>query len=104
MLPRSDQGSSFQARMAQGLRLFGGKTLLLLSENDYTAKEFIEFTSQSADWKPLLTAGSLSRVQLPNTDHTFSGDDRARRALSCSVEWMNRALTDVAAAEIQESC
>jgi exosortase A-associated hydrolase 1 len=38
VLPRSDQGSSFQARMAQGLRLFGGKTLLLLSENDYTAR------------------------------------------------------------------
>jgi exosortase A-associated hydrolase 1 len=104
LLPRRDP-ATFQARMAQGLRGFGGKTLLLLSENDYTAKEFIEFTSQSAAWKPLLAAASLSRVQLPNTDHTFSGGDQARRALDCSVEWMNRALfPDVAAAEVEKSC
>ena len=76
--------------MAQGLRRFGGKTLLLLSENDYTAKEFIEFASGSAEWSSLLELRSLSRVSFPDTDHTFSGNDQAQRALACSVEWMNR--------------
>jgi len=99
------RASTFQARMAEGLRRFGGKTLVLLSENDYTAKEFTEFTSQAAEWQPLLAAESLTRVQLPNTDHTFSGADQARRASRCSVEWVSRELfTGVAAAEVPESC
>ena len=82
-------GSTFQDRMAEGLRAFGGKTLLLLSEDDYTAKEFVEFASRSVEWKPLLRFESTTRVSLPNTDHTFSGNGQGPRALACCVEWMN---------------
>jgi uncharacterized protein len=67
----------FQTRMAQGWKQYGGPILLLLSENDYTAKEFIETAQQNEAWRGALAREQLTRVDLSGTDHTCS--DRAGR-------------------------
>lgn len=93
--PQHGEPCSFQDRMAEGLRLFPGKVLLILSGNDYTAKEFLEFADANADWRALLSSATTCRADIRDADHTFSS--RAQRSLveSETVKWL-RSL-DVAA-------
>ena len=55
---------SFHARMALGWRRFTGKVLLILSGDDYTAKEFLEFVADNAAWSGLLEAANVQRVDI----------------------------------------
>lgn len=68
----------FQHRMAAAWDSFNGNIFLLLSGDDYTAKEFIEYASKDAAWKKAFTHPHLQRHDLPDADHTFSS------ALSCA--------------------
>lgn len=63
---------SFQDRMAEALRSFDGATLLVLSGNDYTAREFADWVAASADRRALLNRASVTRHDLPSADHTLS--------------------------------
>lgn len=62
----------FQRRMATAWDGFAGNILLLLSGDDYTAKEFLEYASKDAAWKNALTHPNLARHDLQGADHTFS--------------------------------
>jgi hypothetical protein len=64
--------SSFQQRMAAAWDRFPGRIFLLLSENDYTAKEFIDHASQDSAWKQALRHPNLVRHLQAGADHTFS--------------------------------
>jgi exosortase A-associated hydrolase 1 len=64
------ESRSFQDRMASGLRTFGGPALLILSGDDYTAKEFLAHTGAAEPWQGLLMA--VKRIDIPSADHTFS--------------------------------
>jgi exosortase A-associated hydrolase 1 len=79
---------SFQDRMAEGLKLFPGKVLLVLSGKDYTAKEFLEFTGTRADWQALINSARTCRNDIQDADHTFSS--HAQRSLvECeTVKWL----------------
>uniref|UniRef100_UPI0028C40373 hydrolase 1, exosortase A system-associated n=1 Tax=Accumulibacter sp. TaxID=2053492 RepID=UPI0028C40373 len=69
---------SFQDRMAEGWRRFSGGLLLVLSGQDYTAKEFLEFTATNPAWTGLIEQARVRRIDLADADHTFSS--RAWRA------------------------
>ncbi|OGB33435.1 MAG: hydrolase 1, exosortase A system-associated [Burkholderiales bacterium RIFCSPLOWO2_12_FULL_61_40] len=62
----------YQQRMAQAWDNFTGNILLLLSGDDYTAKEFSEYTRNNPAWKKSMKHPSLTRCELPGADHTFS--------------------------------
>lgn len=62
----------FQTRMAQAWKDFNRPVLLILSGNDYTAKEFLEYTTTSADWSEALGQPLLQRCDLAEADHTCS--------------------------------
>jgi exosortase A-associated hydrolase 1 len=85
------QSEPFPARMALGLERFNGRTLVLLSENDYTAKEFIEFAARNVDWKRLMNDASLSQQIVLNADHTFSGIADAEQVLAYTLDWLGEA-------------
>ena len=97
LAPREQGGGSaaapeFQTAMALGLAAFDGPVLLLLSGEDMTAREFIEYTASAPAWKGLLGATRVVRIDLPGADHTFS-----RRAWKTLVEehtrvWMQRCV------------
>ncbi len=74
----------FQHRMAAAWTCFNGNIFLLLSGDDYTAKEFLDCASTDAAWKNALKHPRLVRHDLPGADHTFSS------ALSCA---QSEALT-----------
>lgn len=63
---------AFQERMAAGLDSFAGPVLLILSERDLTAKEFVEFVQSDRLWAEVVARPNVRRVELAETDHTFS--------------------------------
>ncbi|MFN3302184.1 MAG: hydrolase 1, exosortase A system-associated [Roseateles sp.] len=85
--PRSDT-RSFQDRMASGLRGFDGPVLLVMSGDDYTAREFADWAATSPAWQGLLERDTLLRHDLPTADHTFSDlADQDAQARLC-LDWL----------------
>ena len=84
------ESRSFQDRMADGLRQFPGKVLLILSGQDYTAKEFLEYAGAHAAWSGLLIAGGISRVDVPDADHTFSSQTQRSSVENATLDWLKR--------------
>lgn len=63
---------SFQERMAHAWQAFEGKILLILSERDLTAQEFVEYTATQPAWSHALQRPGVSRHDIAGADHTFS--------------------------------
>lgn len=80
----------FQRRMAHGWKGFSGEIMLILSGDDYTAKEFLDYTGADTAWKDSLARSQLVRHDLPGVDHTFS--DKASRAKveALTEAWMQK--------------
>lgn len=91
---------SFQDRMAMAWKTFNGPTLLLLSGNDFTAKEFLDHVSAAPTW-----AGALNKINLvqhlePEADHTFS----EIRFNSIVEQWTLNLLNQLASHNAGETC
>jgi exosortase A-associated hydrolase 1 len=78
----------FQNRMAMALRKFSGKILLILSANDFTAKEFVEFASTDPLWRGALDSPDLQRVEIAGADHTFSSRQWRTITEQVMLNWM----------------
>ena len=78
----------FQSSMARGLKRFRGRVLLILSGNDLTAKEFLEYAAADAAWNGLLGDPKVLRVDLPEADHTFSQRAWLSRVEEETIEWI----------------
>lgn len=62
----------FQHRMAAAWVTFSGTIFLLLSSEDFTAKEFLEYARTDASWKTALNHPRLVCHTVQGADHTFS--------------------------------
>ena len=62
----------FQQRMAAAWRAFPGRILLVLSGNDYTAREFQEFIKADPAWAGATQRPGLTVHEAAGADHTFS--------------------------------
>lgn len=80
--------ASFQQRMLAGLTAFRGPVLLLLSEIDYTAKEFVEYTQTNRQWRQVLAMPGLSQRSLPGADHTLSTPIESSLPEQILVGWL----------------
>lgn len=85
--PRTDS-RSFQERMAAGLRGFDGPVLLVLSGDDYTAKEFMGYARSSAAWQGLLVRPTLDLHDMPTADHTFSAIPDQDSQCHICLDWL----------------
>ncbi|MBK7814582.1 MAG: hydrolase 1, exosortase A system-associated [Rhodocyclaceae bacterium] len=81
---------TFQDRMAAGWRAFPGPILLILSGDDYTAKEFLEYASSNAAWHGLLDRPGLSRLDMPTADHTFSSQEWRKTVENACLDWLEK--------------
>lgn len=79
---------AFQDRMAAGLRAFSGPALLVLSGDDYTAREFSLRAQGSPAWAGLLDGPRLQRHELAEADHTFSDPHQAARVEATTLNWL----------------
>lgn len=80
--------TSFQQRMAAALAAFRGPVLLLLSENDFTAKEFIEYTRADAAWRDALDRPRARHQMLEGADHTLSNPGAKALVEQIVVRWL----------------
>ena len=64
--------TTFQIQMAISWKAFHGNILLLLSGNDYTAREFSEYSKGSDAWAGAFEKNGLFQHLVPDADHTFS--------------------------------
>jgi exosortase A-associated hydrolase 1 len=64
--------ASFQERMAWAWARFPGRIVLLLSQHDFTAKEFLHHATHDSAWKNSLSHPRLVRHEQAGADHTFS--------------------------------
>lgn len=88
---RAGKGSatlSFQQRMMAGWGDYSGRILLLLSELDYTAKEFLEYIKSDADSRGLLDQDNVTAHTLLNCDHTFSGRQASSQVEDLTTAWL----------------
>jgi exosortase A-associated hydrolase 1 len=79
----------FQERMAHGWRSFSGALLLILSGDDYTAKEFREYAASSPAWRGLLDAPRCQSLDLAAADHTFSSNEWRETVENACLDWLN---------------
>jgi uncharacterized protein len=93
---------SFQSRMARAWKKYPGAILLVLSGDDYTAKEFLGTVEQDALWKGGLQRANVTRHDVAQADHTFSGVASRLQLEELTVNWLDelgqRYPTGVAAA------
>ena len=94
---------SFQHRMALAWAGFDGHLLLLLSGNDYTAKEFIEHSQADALWRSNLAHPRLKRIDLAGADHTFSSADDRRCVENATLDWLLTISAPLAAEPVSTS-
>ena len=83
-----DETLSFQKRMARALETFHGEVLLLLSGNDYTAKEFIQAAQADPLWSTALKKSNITQAEIPEADHTFSSHEWRGRVESITRGWL----------------
>lgn len=89
---RHTAAKPFHARMADGWRHFDGPILLVLSGDDYVAKEFRDHASTSPDWRECLVRPQVTRVDFDAANHTFSDPADSHGVESETVDWLHRSF------------
>lgn len=81
--------SHFAERMARGAsRLDRGGLLVVLSENDLTAKEFAEHAARSPAWQRALETTAGQRHDIAAADHTLSQRDARLAVEAVTLRWL----------------
>lgn len=93
-LANAAQGS-LSDRMADGLEGFAGNILIVLSEADLTAQEFVETARASVRWKKILRLSSVERLSILGADHIFSESNLRALFIDGMIEWLD-ALDTIA--------
>ncbi len=78
----------FQTQMAKSWNNFPGRICLILSGNDYTAKEFLEHLAREKPWGGAMNHPQLARHDLPDADHTFSAAPERQAAETLTSAWL----------------
>jgi uncharacterized protein len=78
----------YQGRMAQAWLAFDGAILLLLSEQDLTAQEFVEFSAADGQFQKAFKRCAPRRVVLADADHTCSSPAAQRAAEQATADWL----------------
>jgi uncharacterized protein len=91
--PSASVSVPFQDRMRDAWLRFEGPVLLVLSGNDYTAKEFLEHSAADATWhEHLARAPRLTRLVLADADHTFSSSASSQALENATLKWLQRLI------------
>lgn len=95
-LNRARQGSakpnreqSFQEKMRAALSATTLPALLILSGDDYTAKEFIETTRTDTAWQNALSPKRVTTIDIAGADHTFSSAEWRQAVERATLAWLN---------------
>jgi uncharacterized protein len=91
---KNTQGASgvaptdFIGRMLKGWQTFAGPVMVLISERDLTAREFVEHCAKSPAWRRQLAGPRTARHDCAGADHTFSAAGDLSAASRRCLEWL----------------
>jgi exosortase A-associated hydrolase 1 len=80
-------------RMLAGLRAFMGPVLVLISEHDLTAREFVDLCAGDRGWRAATTAPHVKLIRLDGADHTFSSRAALEKASAQCSAWLASPAT-----------
>lgn len=86
----ADAAQPFQKRMMRALEEFPGPSLLILSGDDYTAKEFLEACQADAQATRALNSARLTHVNVVGADHTFSSRELRQSVEATTLAWLQK--------------
>ncbi len=86
--PTGGRDTPYQTRMARSWQGFSGRLLLILSGEDYTAKEFLDYVQTAPDWAKALSQPNLDRHDMKGADHTFSDAAHSREVEVITARWL----------------
>ena len=89
----SGAGLTYQHRMATAWNDPARSLLLMLSGDDFTAKEFVDQLGQDPAWADALNHPRLQRHELPHADHTCSDPDDRRSVEQLTLAWLGGLLS-----------
>jgi hypothetical protein len=75
--------------MKQGFKKFHGNTLIILSEYDLVAQEFITLTKQDTTWRKYCNSPLVRRNIIKQANHTFSSQFLRNEVYSRTTQWMS---------------
>lgn len=84
----SSAAQPFHHRMAAAWRGFKRPVLLLLSGNDYTAREFSLHAASDPAWAGALSLPAVNRFELSGADHTFSAAGSQAQVVARTRAWL----------------
>ncbi len=83
----------FQARMAASWASCKRPILLILSREDYTAKEFLDHVQQATEWRGALHTAHLTRHDCEDADHTFSSERHRSEVAQMTRNWLSQVAS-----------
>ncbi len=95
---------SYPDRMARGWLAATGPLLLMLSDQDYTAREFESYCSNDPAWQHALRARPPQRVALSQADHTCSQPGAETAMHQQTAAFLSRVCTDLCTDPCTDSC
>ena len=94
MRQKTPQTLTFQELMAQGWRALEGKIMLILSERDLTAQEFVEHANTHPAWSGWQQRGGLTLHPLGQADHTGSSSAAQQALHTHTLQWLEAVCAD----------
>ena len=82
--------ADYRGLMAQAAVAFPGPMLFVLAGEDYTAKEFLESAARDKRWKRCFNRSNVTRQDLAQADHTFTGTAASTALNTVCVDWLQR--------------
>jgi len=80
--------SSYVNRMLAALDAFPGAVLFQISGQDLTASEFVQLCGSDDGWRRSVSRSSVTWLDLPDADHTFSTRAHLDAANRSCVDWL----------------
>lgn len=84
--------TSFQAKMLEALQACPAPMLVILSGQDFVAREFVEYASADPVWSSFMTQPKLTRHEIPDADHTFSSAHWRSQVEQATIHWLDQTV------------
>lgn len=74
-------------RMLESLKRFTGKTFIITSGDDLTAKEFLDLIDTVKSWRQILSIKKVEFAHLKDANHTFSSRQWRDQVAAWTTDW-----------------
>jgi len=85
--------TDFRGAMLRGLERFDEPILLILSEEDLTAGEFVELTASEQRWSKAIARTNVTVRRLEGADHTFSSAEWRAAVETWTKTWLEQIVS-----------